>query len=98
MKQTKLPHPTNQKALALYLLLQSGKKGMNTFEAILDCMFYKLSARVWNLINDHNVQVHTKDEKHTNRFKHKSYTTRYFLYVSDTKKNLELYQKLNKSK
>lgn len=87
--------PINQKALALYLLLEAGKRGVTTFEVIKDCLFYKFVSRVSDLINDYGLEVHKHNEEFTNRFNHKSYTTRYCLYETNLEKNIELYNRLN---
>ncbi len=90
-----IAQPTNQKALALYLLLESGKRGINTFEVIKDCMFYKFVSRVSDLISDYGLEVHKKNEPYTNRFNHRTNTIRYCLYENQLDKNIELYNKLN---
>ena len=94
----RLEKPTNQHALVIYLLLERGKKGINTFEAIKDCYFYKITARVSELISKYELNVHKKQEKFTNRFGHKGQTTRYCLYESDLQKNLDIYKKVNSKK
>ncbi len=90
-----IEQPKNQKSLAMYLLLESGKRGVNNIEAVKSSLFWKFNTRVSDLILDYGVQVHKKAEEFTNRFNHKGYTTRYCLYESDLEKNLEIYEKLN---
>jgi len=90
-----LERPKNQKALALYLLLLAGKRGVNNFEAVKDSFFWKYNTRISDLINKHELQVHKHNEAFVNRFGHKGNTVRYCLYECDLSKNLELYKKLN---
>ena len=87
--------PKNQKALALYLLLESGKRGVNNLEAVKSSNFWKFNTRTCDLILDYGVQIHKKNEPFTNRFGHTGNTIRYCLFESDLDKNLEIYQKLN---
>ncbi len=93
-----LKQPINSNALALYLLLEKGMRGITTYDAILDCDFYKLSTRISDLILDYDLKVHKKIESGVNRFKHSYNRTRYCLYTSDKKKNIELYNKINVAK
>jgi len=90
-----VPLPKNQKALALYLLMEAGTKGINNFEAIKDSFFYKFNSRVSDLILDYGVEVNKTLEKFTNRFGHAGHTTRYRLNKELKEKNIEIYNRIN---
>jgi hypothetical protein len=90
-----LQPPKNPKSLAIFLLLESGKRGINTYEAIKDCCFYKFPSRVSDLISDYGLEVHKKNEPFVNRFGAKTNTVRYCLYENQMEKNIELYNRLN---
>jgi hypothetical protein len=87
--------PKNQKALALYLLLEAGKRGVNNLEAVKSSNFWKFNTRTSDLINDYGVEIHKKNEPFTNRFNHAGSTTRYCLYDNQLEKNLEIYNRIN---
>jgi hypothetical protein len=90
-----IERPKNQKALALYLLMEAGTKGVNTFEAIKTAMFWKISARISDLILDYGVAIHKKQEKFKNRFGHSGSVTRYCLYENEKEKNIKIYNRIN---
>ena len=92
---SKLTAPKNQKALALYLLLEAGKHGVNNLEAVKSSNFWKFNTRTSDLINDYGVEIHKKNEPFTNRFGHAGNTVRYCLYENQMEKNIEIYKKLN---
>ena len=91
----KIEPPKNQKSLALYLLLEAGKRGVNNLEAVKSSAFWKFNTRISELVLDYGLEVHKKNEPFINRFQHKGNTLRYCLYENQLDKNLELYQKLN---
>jgi len=92
-----IPPPTNSKALALYLLLQQPMYGCSQYEAVVSDKFFKFSSRVSDLILKHGVSVHKRPEGGKNRFGHAYSNTRYCLYQTDLKKNIEIYHQLNNS-
>lgn len=88
--------PTNSTALALYLLLEAGLRGIDNYEAVVKGRNWKFNTRISELINKHGLAIYKKDEEGVNQFGHKFTSKRYFLYENEYKKNLELYNKLNK--
>ncbi len=93
----KINKPTNSYALCLYLLLEAGIKGIDNYEAVVKGRNWKFNTRLSELINKHNLQVHKKDEQGENQFGHTYTSKRYCLYECDLERNLELYNKLNKT-
>lgn len=92
---SRIDPPKNQKALALYLLIEAGKKGLNHLDAIKDSGFYKIGSRISDLILDYGVEIQKKQEKFTNRFGHAGSVMRYFLLEEHKEKNIEIYKRLN---
>ena len=90
--------PTNSVTLAFYLLLEAGIKGVTNYDAVVNEKFFKFNTRVSNLILDHNIPIHKKVEKGTNRFGHSYNNTRYALYISDLEENIKKYNEINKKK
>ena len=92
----KMPPPKNQYALALYLLLEAGKRGVNNLEAVNNSKFWKFNTRTSDLINKYGVELHKKPEAFTNRFGHSGMTTRYCLFENQREQNIEIYNRINK--
>jgi len=90
--------PTNSHALCLYLLLEAGLKGIDNYDAVVKGRNWKFNTRLSELINKHGLNVHKKDETGKNQFGHSYTSKRYCLYECDLEKNLEIYNRLNKSK
>jgi len=91
-----LAAPKNSKALTLYLLLQSGIKGIDNYEAVVQGRFWKLNTRISDLINKHGVEIHKKDEKGKNQFGHQYISKRYCLFENQREQNIEIYNRINK--
>jgi len=90
-----VPLPKNQKALALYMLMEAGTKGLTHLDAIKESGFYKIGSRFSDLILDYGVEIHKKQEKFTNRFGHAGKVMRYCLYEGQKEKNIEIYNRIN---
>lgn len=91
-----LPPPVKSRALALYLLITSGKKGYTNFDAVKKDCFWKFNTRISELTrNPYNVFVRKYTENRTNRFGHSYTCIRYKIYAKDRAKYIKLYNKIN---
>jgi hypothetical protein len=92
----KLTLPVNSKALALYLLLTSGKRGYTNWDATKNESFWKFNTRLSELSRSpYNVFIRKQEEHGVNRFGHSFTNMRYKLYAKDYRKNVKIYNAIN---
>lgn len=89
----KLKKPTNSVAHAMYLLFESGKRGITNNEAVKKDEFHKFASRVSDLVLKHGVQIEKKKEDGKNRFGHSYTRMRYF--IKHPQKQLAIYKNIN---
>lgn len=90
---TKIKKPVNSVAHAMYLLFESGKRGITNNEAVKRDEFHKFASRVSDLVLKYGVDIEKKKEDGKNRFGHSYTRVRYFL--KSPSKQLKIYKTVN---